>query len=122
MDAIDQVLATGGASGITITVLFLLYKFCWNRHLRSKCCGREIDIDTQVSTPKIVVDNRDDKETNLDSSKDDSLREGRSRGAISEDKGTVSGAEEGENASCEARKCSPESGFTAENPIFKSIP
>lgn len=60
MDTLDQVLATGGASGITITVLFLLYKFCQNRHIRSRCCGKEVDIDTDVSTPKIVRDNRDE--------------------------------------------------------------
>jgi hypothetical protein len=118
MDAIDQVLATGGASGITITVLFLLYKFFWNRHLRSKCCGREIDIDTQVSTPKIVVENRDAQVSTSHTSQDESLPEGRSGRAVCENQGGVSGRKEGENASCEARKCSPESGFTAENPLF----
>lgn len=50
----DQILATGGASGITGIALFLLYKFLFNRHkIKSKCCGKEASIETNGSEPNL---------------------------------------------------------------------
>lgn len=116
MDSIDQVLATGGASGITITVLFLIYKFCQNRHIRSKCCGKEIDIDTAVSTPKIVIDNRDEEASSHSSTKD-GYRTGRSRDPVCENKSRVLG----EGSTHQEGECCSDTIPTTENPLTKSI-
>jgi hypothetical protein len=55
----EEVWATGGASGITGIVLFLVYRFCFSKHrIKSMCCGKEVSIETNADTPKeIVVEN-----------------------------------------------------------------
>jgi len=58
MDA-SSIFATGGASGIVGVVGFLLYRFFFSKHrITSRCCGRELSIETEGSTPKInpIVD------------------------------------------------------------------
>jgi len=54
MDA-TQIFATGGASGTIGLLLFILYKFASTHHrIRSICCGRTVDIETEVPpTPEI---------------------------------------------------------------------
>jgi hypothetical protein len=47
----DSILATGGASGITSIVLFILYKLLQKR-IRSSCCGQTVEID--IDTPKNI--------------------------------------------------------------------
>lgn len=58
---VEQILATGGASGITGIVLFLIYRFFFSKHrVRSNCCGKEISIETNGSEhdlQKIDVEN-----------------------------------------------------------------
>lgn len=53
MDA-NQVFATGGVSGLTGLILFLVYRFLFTRHsIRSNCCGKTIAIETSGDeTPK----------------------------------------------------------------------
>jgi hypothetical protein len=62
MDPSSQVFATGGASGIVLTALYLIYRFFFSKHrIVSKCCGREFSLETEASTPNIktnpVVEN-----------------------------------------------------------------
>jgi len=52
MDTSSQVFATGGASGIVMAVLWLVYRFFFSRHrVVSRCCGREFSLETEGSTP-----------------------------------------------------------------------
>ena len=53
MDA-NQVFATGGVSGLTGLILFIVYKFLFTKHsIRSRCCGKEIALETSGDdTPK----------------------------------------------------------------------
>lgn len=54
MDTSSQVFATGGASGIVMAVLWLVYRFFFSRHrVVSRCCGREFSLETEGSTPNI---------------------------------------------------------------------
>jgi len=54
MDPSSQVFATGGASGIVMAVLWLVYRFFFSRHrVVSRCCGREFSLETEGSTPNI---------------------------------------------------------------------
>ena len=61
MDPSSQVFATGGASGIVMAVLWIVYRFLFSRHrVTSRCCGREFSLETEGSTPNIrpiVVEN-----------------------------------------------------------------
>ena len=52
----SQVFATGGVSSIIVGVLVLAYKYVTTPHrIRSKCCGRTIDLETEASdTPQSV--------------------------------------------------------------------
>ena len=46
----EQIFATGGVSGIVGLILLLLWRFFNSRHrIRSKCCGKEISIDTDAT-------------------------------------------------------------------------
>lgn len=46
----------GGVSGVIMAGLYLAYKCCYRKKLRSKCCGAEMDIETdeaaQPDTPR----------------------------------------------------------------------
>lgn len=61
MDPSSQVFATGGASGIVMAILWIVYRFLFSRHrVTSRCCGREFSLETEGSTPNIrpiVVEN-----------------------------------------------------------------
>jgi hypothetical protein len=52
----SQVFATGGVSSIIVGVLILAYKYFTTPHrIRSKCCGKTIDLETEASdTPQDV--------------------------------------------------------------------
>jgi hypothetical protein len=51
MDA-STIFATGGASGVVGVVGFLLYRFLFTKHrIASRCCGKEVTIDVEGSTP-----------------------------------------------------------------------
>lgn len=55
----SSIFATGGASGIIGIVGFLVYRFFFSKHrITSRCCGRELSIETEGSTPNInpIVD------------------------------------------------------------------
>lgn len=50
MDPVQQVFATGGVTGVVGVVLYMFYKFFSERHrIRSNCCGKVVDIETQGS-------------------------------------------------------------------------
>jgi len=52
MDNTRQVFATGGASGGIAVIIYVAYKFLTTHHrLRSVCCGRTIDIETEATSP-----------------------------------------------------------------------
>ena len=152
MDSIESVIASGGASGIAISVLFLIYKFCQNRHIRSKCCGKEIDIDTDVSTPKVVSSKnpleelvgksygadddleiycppeekkatiRDEVKSRCNPSSEEGNRERLSGGKFSQNEGRVSG-QYGEGRNEENESgCCPRNDAPTEDIGVKSVP
>lgn len=52
MDA-NQVFATGGASGLVGVVGYLAYRFFFSKHrIVSRCCGREMSLEVDGSTPR----------------------------------------------------------------------
>ena len=54
MDPSSQVFATGGASGAVMLALWILYRFFFSKHkVVSRCCGRELSLETEGSTPSI---------------------------------------------------------------------
>jgi hypothetical protein len=55
---IEQVFATGGVTGVTGIVLFLFYKFFFTKNrIRSNCCGKKIELETQASDTPIKIAN-----------------------------------------------------------------
>ena len=52
MDDTQSILATGGMGGATTIVLFLVYKLL-RQGIRSRCCGREVEVG--LVTPKNIV-------------------------------------------------------------------
>jgi hypothetical protein len=54
MDPSSQVFATGGASGVVMVALWMIYRFFFSKHkVVSRCCGRELSVETEGSTPSI---------------------------------------------------------------------
>jgi len=54
MDNTTQVFATGGASGGVAVVIYMAFKFLTTHHrVRSACCGRTIDIETEAPTSPV---------------------------------------------------------------------
>ena len=57
----EQIFATGGVSGITGIVLYMLYKILTGKwKIKSGCCGKEISIETNASEhdlQNVVVEN-----------------------------------------------------------------
>jgi len=52
MDA-NQILATGGTSGLVGVMGYLTYRFFFSKHrIVSRCCGREMSLEVDGSTPK----------------------------------------------------------------------
>jgi hypothetical protein len=52
MDA-NQVFATGGASGLVGVIGYLAYRFFFSKHrIVSRCCGKEMSLEVDGSTPK----------------------------------------------------------------------
>ena len=101
MDATEQVLATGGASGIAGLVLFILYKLFTNKaRVKSSCCGKVVEIETGATTPRLpeninpMLENGRKPKTNLqdcnsDSSQEQSSGTGRTSGTSSQNQGDV---------------------------------
>jgi hypothetical protein len=57
MDA-QQLFATGGVSGVTALCFYLIYRFLFTKHrIASKCCGREMSIDVEVSPKDNPINN-----------------------------------------------------------------
>lgn len=67
MEDIGKVMASGGISSAMIAGLYILYKCCYRRKIRSKCCGGEMSVSDEpspnsarppsfASTPRVVVD------------------------------------------------------------------
>jgi hypothetical protein len=55
MDSTEQILATGGVSGTLGLVLFLLYKLLFSKNkIRSTCCGKTIELETNPTTPTLT--------------------------------------------------------------------
>jgi hypothetical protein len=52
MDA-NQIFATGGASGLVGIMGYLTYRFFFSKHrIVSRCCGKEVSLEVDGSTPK----------------------------------------------------------------------
>jgi hypothetical protein len=79
MDPSSQVFATGGASGIVMMVAWIIYRFFFSKHrIVSKCCGREMSLETDAPTPSIknntVVENASSPPDSSDQGPTDSSR------------------------------------------------
>jgi len=52
MDA-NQIFATGGASGLVGIMGYLTYRFFFSKHrIVSRCCGKEVSLEVDGTTPK----------------------------------------------------------------------
>lgn len=110
----DQILATGGAGGITGVALFILYKLL-NKHIRSKCCGNTIEID--IHTPKNIEVKVDEAPIHHSApTKGNDERPSRSSGSKDISR------EESKETSRETGECCSSSHFTTENPLTISVP
>lgn len=47
---IQTIMAGGGISGAISVGGFILYKLCYKRHCKSKCCGADIEIGDEQPT------------------------------------------------------------------------
>ena len=95
----SSIFATGGASGIIGIVGFLVYRFFFSKHkITSRCCGRELSIETEGSTPKInpIVDEVQSKVSPGDASRPQGGGQGRCQSNEGRDGGRVSGIPEQE--------------------------
>jgi hypothetical protein len=100
MDA-NSVLASGGVSGSIGVILFVAYKFLSTHHrVRSVCCGRTIDIETEVAaSPNIIPPPLVEQDARTVSVVTLSPSDERRNGvAVGKDKGTVSGQESGKES------------------------
>ena len=63
MEDIGKFAASGGISTAMIAGLYILYKCCYRRKIRSKCCGGEMSVSDEPSPsetkPHIFTDDRD---------------------------------------------------------------
>jgi len=106
----SSMFATGGASGAIGLVLYLVYRFFFSKHrITSKCCGREISIDVEGSTPQInniksLVE--DAIRTKASGNEGGCSREGQGQPGADEggDGGRVSGGTEGREDEPDAEK------------------
>ena len=65
---LDQILATGGASGLSGVIIYFLYKFLTSKHkIVSDCCGKKFSISTEDTSTNNVIIPVDDQDTNLPS-------------------------------------------------------
>ena len=49
MEDIGKVMASGGISSAMIAALYILYKCCYRRKFRSRCCGGEMSVSDEPS-------------------------------------------------------------------------
>jgi hypothetical protein len=98
MDA-NQILASGGVSGTVGVLVYIIYKFASTHHrFRSACCGRTVDIETEVpATPEVKSQPlvEQDVTRTANSVTRSAFDERRSSTTSGKDKGTVSGKEGG---------------------------
>lgn len=98
MDA-SQIFATGGASGAIGLIIYFAHRFFFSKHrVTSRCCGKEISLEVDASTPRInnvnpLVDERC-KESN-DSSGCSGRQERRSQSPEGRDERRVQGGQSG---------------------------
>lgn len=73
MEDIGKFAASGGISTAMIAGLYLMYKCCYRKKIRSKCCGGEMSVSDEPSPdgtkPHIFTDNRDATSTGGGSAK-----------------------------------------------------
>ena len=100
MDA-SQIFATGGASGAIGLIIYFAHRFFFSKHrVTSRCCGKEISLEVDASTPRInnvnpLVDERC-KESN-DSSGCPREPERPSQSSEGRDRSRVCGSKESES-------------------------
>jgi hypothetical protein len=46
MDSLGGYAASGGITGAIIASLYIAYKCCYRKKFHSKCCGAEMDVET----------------------------------------------------------------------------
>jgi len=110
MDA-NQVFATGGASGLIGVVGYLAYRFFFSKHrIVSRCCGKEMSLEVDGSTPRpnninpLIDENHNESECTRG-------REGRSSSPEGRDRGRVSASPKSESQPDEAKgKSVPKGG------------
>lgn len=49
MEDISRVAASGGVSSLMIASLYMLYKCCYRKKIRSRCCGGEMSVSDEPS-------------------------------------------------------------------------
>ena len=113
----DQILATGGAGGITGIALFILYKLL-NKRIKSKCCGNTIELDIQ--TPQ-KIDVKVDEDTNH-SQQNQRNDERSSRSSSCEDSSRKEGYDGTTRNGKDEECCSTSNNFERENPLVITIP
>ena len=107
----DQILATGGAGGITGVALFILYKLL-NKHIKSKCCGVEVEIEDKNIQVKV-------DEAPIHHPPSNQRNDERPPGSpISQNQGR----ETSQTSSSSKGECSSSNNFTTENPLTITIP
>ena len=51
MDSVGGYAASGGIPGAISASLYIAYKCCYRKKFKSKCCGAEMDIETDNKAP-----------------------------------------------------------------------
>lgn len=49
MDDVGKFMATGGISSAMVAGLYVMYKCCYRRKCRSRCCGGEMSVSDEPS-------------------------------------------------------------------------
>lgn len=114
MDA-NQIFATGGVSGITGLILFVLYKLLRHTRIKSECCGRKVLIETEVSPKNQAIVDEKQGFTNSETG----IRTGRGRALSSTN---LSGVPQTSTAKAQQEPSSSCPDTTTENPLHQSIP
>jgi hypothetical protein len=97
MDA-NQVFATGGASGLVGVVGYLAYRFFFSKHrIVSRCCGKEMSLEVDGSTPRPNNINPLIDESSNDESERTRERERRSQSPEVRDRSRVFTSQESES-------------------------
>jgi hypothetical protein len=49
---VQNFIASGGITGAIFVAGYVLYKLCYKKKFRSKCCGAEMDMQDAGNTPR----------------------------------------------------------------------